>query len=125
MAYRQDLENVLDRVGCEKVKIVVFEEWTQSPQVMLNDVCRFLDVPADFTFDVSDKVVRTGDESSLRIRLPGWVSGRKRDRKQTERLSAGLRAQLCEELVDDVAYVETLLGREIDAWRTSDSDSSD
>ncbi len=116
MGYRADIENLLRLVARERLHFVVFEEWTQAPDVMLRDVCRFLGVSPDFRFDVSSKVVRTGAEGMLLSRLVTRLQGRYRDAADT-RLSPGLRDEICAELADDIAFVETLLGRPIDSWR--------
>jgi hypothetical protein len=124
MTYRKDLENVLKHVERERLKIVIFEEWTQSPHAMLEDVCGFLEVSPEFTFDASEKMVRTGDERTLLPGLLARFSGQRKARKESERLSDNLRSQLCEDLSDDITFVEEILGRPLASWRSMSETSS-
>ena len=116
MGYTADIENLLGLVARERLHFVVFEEWTQAPEVMLRDVCRFLGVSPDFRFDVGSKVVRTGAEGMFLSRLVSRLQGQYRNDTDAQ-LSRGLRDQICEDLANDIAFVEKLLGRPIDSWR--------
>jgi hypothetical protein len=119
MAYRNDLENVIELLGRERIMIVIFEEWTIRPQAVLQDVCRFVGVSPEFGFDVSGTQVRTGDEGMLVQRLARRLPGPMARISGSEVMPDSLRRQLCDALADDVAFVETLLGRPVKAWRTA------
>ena len=116
MSYRADLENVRNLLGLERVRFIIFEEWTVHPHAMLSEVCQFLGTDPCYDFDTSRNVVRTGDEGRFLKRVAERLGQTGASRRITETLDAGLRCDLLEALLPDIAFVESLLGRSIPAW---------
>lgn len=54
-SYYKGLKAFIEQFGREKILIVVFEDWIQEKEVMLNRLFKFLGVSSDVTIDLEEK----------------------------------------------------------------------
>ena len=143
--YAPQLVEVLRSVPREQVEIVIFEEVIETPRRALAELCEFIGVDSDFSFELDVRRNRSGvPRSKVAHSLYEWMRwgeavkgivrsllGRTWARQIKQRavswieeknlarpsLDADTEEELRRRFEDDIAFVERLLGRRVDAWR--------
>lgn len=138
--YSEQVERYLVTFGRERVKVIIFEEFRTDPRTAYRETLEFLGVDADFTPDfqvvnasaarrswhlqqlfLSPGVVRLGRAvipRPLRRRVARLIDRVNSKGATRPPLDPGLRARLTDEFRPDVARLEELLGRSVQAlWR--------
>ena len=133
--YREQLEPFARAFG-DRLHVVVLEEYKRDGEAITAALCRHLDVDDGFRFDLSNEINRGGEPRSVALvkamnvarSIPIVQYGVKRltSASLRERIRAGnlvrptlderLARSLAPRFAEDVAYVEELLGRRVDAW---------
>jgi hypothetical protein len=141
VAFAEQLQRYFDALGRERVHVIVFDDFKADTAAAVRDTFRFLDVDDAFqpTLEVVNpaKVARLRAVQRLLQTPPGWlrrgVRGvmprptRKRLYRQVSRLNArpqarapmapALRATLVAELTPEIERLETMLDRDLSAWK--------
>lgn len=122
-----------------QIKIIIFEEWIQNPESVLEEICEFLNV--DSTYDFSDVVNEQKNSSRIyRSRMVKYVYRKNPMLKYIYRnyfldtkledivknvthrdgypdMSEETREFVYKQLEDDIEETEELLGRDLDVWK--------
>jgi hypothetical protein len=141
VAFAEQLQRYFEALGRERVHVIVFDDFRADTAAAVRDTFRFLGVDDAFqpTLEVVNpaKVARLRAVQRLLQTPPGWlrrgVRGvmprptRKRLYRQVSRLNARaqarapmapeLRARLVAELVPEIERLETMLDRDLSAWK--------
>lgn len=137
--YGTHLSNWLDIFPEDQIKVVIFDEWIEDEEAVLEDICEFLDVDPDHDFSkVVDEEMNSGTPYKSKLvkkfyrknpvlkyiyrnfiwgsRAEAWI------KKFTHRdsyppMSDETRDLVYEQLEDEIEKTEELLGRDLDVWR--------
>ena len=139
--FGEQLQRYFDALGREHVHVIIFDDFRADTAAAVRDTFRFLQV--DDAFQPSLEIVNPAKVARLRVvqRLlsspPGWLRRgvrsvmprptRKRIYRGVSRLNARaqarepmapeLRARLVVELTPQIEQLETMLGRDLSAWK--------
>lgn len=141
VAFGEQLQRYFDALGREHVHVIIFDDFKADTAAAVRDTFRFLNV--DDAFQPTLEVVNPAKVARLRAiqrvlqSPPGWVRRsvrsvlprptRKRIYRGVSRLNARpqsreplapeLRGQLVAELTPEIDRLETMLGRDLSAWK--------
>ena len=115
----------------ENVKVIILEEWSKQPAETCRELFGFLGVDAAVDIGPFDVHNRNEDYKASKFERALRKLGRRRDvPAKSNHLDDNLvvhpevQCQLREILEPECRYVETLLGRQIDAWHRIDGQQS-
>lgn len=135
--YFANLKPYFERFPREQIRVYLYEEWNQQPQVVLRDIFAFLGVDdnvliepprTNVTFRYrhawlrrfldEPNVARKGLEHILqgRLRTRLYHKLRSYNRVQSPRLDAGLRRTLTERYRSDIEQLQHLIQRDLSHW---------
>lgn len=140
--YAMQVAPYLERFPCEQLLLLIFEEYIAAPRATLETVARFLGIPRDgfAGTPIQPQNVSSVEEQIQRrllvrtaSRFFGWTPHRWRQvcmDMLIHRLKGeigrrpfpeSVRPELQRRLADDVAAMESLMGRSIEVWRSSEN----
>lgn len=138
--YTGHVERYLRAFGEERVKIILYDDFSKDTEAVYKDVLSFLDVDPSFTPSLEvinsnrhvrnvllHRIVRTPSTpiralaralvpSSLRPWVAETIVGFNSERAPREPLQAELRQRLTRELAPDIESLGRLLGRDLTHW---------
>ncbi|WP_424923004.1 sulfotransferase family protein [Alicyclobacillus sacchari] len=136
--YASQVQRYFDVFGPDRVKVIIFEEFSRNPVAAVREVCTFLGVSSDFTPDTSirhnesgvpksraiynfiskphgiKEIVKPLLPASFRERLGNQVKSMVLERVQME---PAVRTELERYFASDIAALEDVLGRDLSIWR--------
>ncbi len=143
--YSLGIERFLEYFDRDRVKYVLFEEFTDDPEVQLIAILDFLGVPGQFDFNLDVYKNPTGGSGSSGLNKvfynnplakkardliqmnTGWKAQSmlkkvktallKGRESETPSLNDDTRERLCADFEDEFTRLETLLGRNLSVWR--------
>ena len=138
--YAEQLRRWHDVVGPERVHVVVYDDLEADTPAVLRDLAAFVGVDPSFPFDTSVQYNPSGVTKNRALRslragaskVQPWVKsvlppkavavlGKARARVERPTGTTGpgpeLRAVLADYYADDLAELESMLGRDLSAWR--------
>ena len=138
--YGQQLSLFLERFPRDSLKVVMFDDFKANPLRTTNEVLEFLGLPADYPLETKGSHNKSGlVRSKLLARLlnrptaarlwvkrmvPQSLGHAAMERLRQMNLQSGkaempteLRIKLQACYLDDINYVEELIGRDLSAWR--------
>lgn len=144
--YGAQLQNLLDHFPREQVYVCTYERFVESSQLVCEEICRFLNVSDEITFDVSGrhKVSQSASgwlgaslnhpEMSSTVKLLRRVMPRELGRRIKRRLLSYLEKRdaekqklrpatylkLNDELRSDIALLQKLTDADLSAWRNNE-----
>ena len=131
--YAAQLERWLARFERERIRIVLFEDLARDPAGLLHDLFAFLGVAPSLpgaeqtVYNAApSRLARMAHEADRRLGLARVVPPRLRrsaadllaGRGAAPRLDPGVRARLVARYEPEVRALESLIGRDLAAWRT-------
>lgn len=138
--YFANLQPYFDRFPHTQIRVYLYEEWNQQPQVVLRDLFAFLGVDnhvviepkrANVTFSYrhhwlyrflyEPNRARRMLEKILRGRLRTRIYSKLRsyNQQQLPPLDARMRQELTERYRNDIAQLQALIGRDLSHWLTA------
>jgi hypothetical protein len=143
-AYRSHLERYLSFFPRDRMLILLDSDLKKHPLETFREVCRFIGVSEDFVpstmgenynqqtlprFRALEKMINRFRYSNLAKKIPDpyrFYLGKLRESlgrvtmvaNRYSPMPSDLRSELIQRFQDDIAYVEELLGRKLDQWRT-------
>lgn len=133
--YAEDIARYLDRFGPDALKVLLFEEWTADPLAGVQALYAFLGVDSTFKPDLSTQhnvggmpksgwlhhaLSRLGPRGKLRLpktlrRIGSRIKKANLDKAPV--IQPPERQEMYGVFADDIARLETLLGRDLSRWR--------
>lgn len=132
--YYQNLLPYYERFPCTQIRVYLYDDWNAHPQMLLADLCDFLQVdPALLPAQVKRINVTTWSRSRLvtflqrqprafKAHFPRWlrrwISPRLRawNRAKPPLLAPALRRELTESYREEIGNLQALLGRDLAHW---------
>lgn len=141
--YARHLSGWIDRFGAERVHVVLADDIAERPEVVWRDVCAFAGLaPRPVPGTAGDRVNSGGLPrfpvlATLATRGGDWLRERRlygpinfakrlglkrlyRGQREVPVLDRAARARLVETFAEDIRWVEGLVGRPLDRWRSFD-----
>lgn len=110
--YRRHYEHWAQAVGADRIHVVLYDDMVRDPRAFLSQVLRALDTPEP------SPDVWTAADLAQRVNEHEWV---REYRAEHNPITATEVAALLDIYRDDIAFVEELTGRGLDAWRDLDA----
>lgn len=109
--YDIHVKDIIDHFPAQNVKIIIFEEWIDDQQAAMDDICAFLDIPAQQLDSMPDQKSRNiGKKYRLKNQEKYPEADIKLDKSTQEKLDEALMA--------GQQYIEKLLGRAL-PWEST------
>lgn len=141
LRYAEQVERYLEVFPPDSLRVVLFEEWTSDPDLVLGSILAFLhvepiDVPPvrqirpaqQFRSTALQRLIMTGPgwlrptpERRVRRRTLELLYRANRDPRPTPPVDLELRRQLTEYVAPEVDRLRSLLGRDLPSWGTDPS----
>lgn len=136
--YARQLQPFYERLGRDRIRIVLYEDLVKRPQVLLREVLEFLEVDAEQRLDVSEKhnvgyvpksrllhrllvrgnLVKTVAQKVVPTPLRRWATSRllRKNSERPAKLDAEMRAELVAGYRTDILALAELTGRDLSHW---------
>ena len=123
--YRQHLEHVFNCYRREQIFLMIFEEWTKSPEIIIPELLKFLDVRNNIDMNplkALNRIEKFNNKSFFKksitdIRKYIMKGANLNAHKSTHFvIKESTKNKLVELFSEDVAMVEKVLNRKVAAW---------
>ncbi|EEX13542.1 sulfotransferase [Citreicella sp. SE45] len=120
--YAQHLGELYDVFDKEQVQILILEEWAKDPDASVKEMLRFLELDENAPIDTSKQYNGANNYKTKGKSLAKLFSNLRPAPKTPSgdpfRLSSQTRTRMIERFTGDIAYVESLVGRQLPSWQS-------